>query len=91
MLESTSSGICCAMGECTVSALATISQAARLAPGTWPEWHFIRTTSCWRDCRRQLEGLTAKEIGETENHSLMILTARYFANQLLYQRDRNPS
>jgi hypothetical protein len=28
------------------------------------------------------------DIGETENHILMILTARYLTNQLLYQRDR---
>ena len=27
------------------------------------------------------------DIGETENHILMILTARYLTNQLLYQRD----
>lgn len=27
-------------------------------------------------------------IGETENHILMILTARYLTNQLLYQRDK---
>jgi hypothetical protein len=29
-------------------------------------------------------------IGETENHILMILTARYLTNQLLYQRDPDP-
>jgi hypothetical protein len=29
-------------------------------------------------------------IGETENHILMILTARYLTNQLLYQRDHLP-
>jgi len=29
------------------------------------------------------------DIGETENHILMIQTARYLTNQLLYQRDRN--
>jgi hypothetical protein len=28
------------------------------------------------------------DIGETENHILMIVTARYLTNQLLYQRDR---
>jgi hypothetical protein len=28
-----------------------------------------------------------KSIGETENHILMIMTARYLTNQLLYQRD----
>ncbi|HEY0174215.1 MAG TPA: hypothetical protein VGB98_24580 [Pyrinomonadaceae bacterium] len=28
------------------------------------------------------------EVGETENHILMIQTARYLTNQLLYQRDR---
>ena len=28
-----------------------------------------------------------KNIGETENHILMIMTARYLTNQLLYQRD----
>jgi len=36
-------------------------------------------------------GLTSvklKRIGETENHILMIMTARYLINQLLYQRDR---
>jgi hypothetical protein len=27
-----------------------------------------------------------KSIGETENHILMIMTARYLTNQLLYQR-----
>jgi hypothetical protein len=30
-------------------------------------------------------------IGETENHILMIHTARYLSNQLLYQRDHDPS
>ncbi|MEK0155163.1 hypothetical protein [Arthrobacter oryzae] len=29
-------------------------------------------------------------IGETENHILCILTARYLTNQLLYQRDHDP-
>ena len=29
-----------------------------------------------------------KSIGETENHILMIMTARYLTNQLLYQRDQ---
>jgi hypothetical protein len=29
------------------------------------------------------------DIGETENHILMILTARYLTNQLLYQRDHD--
>lgn len=29
-------------------------------------------------------------IGETENHILMIQTARYLTNQLLYQREQNP-
>ena len=29
-------------------------------------------------------------IGETENHILTILTARYLTNQLLYQRDHDP-
>jgi hypothetical protein len=28
-----------------------------------------------------------KRVGETENHILMIMTARYLTNQLLYQRD----
>jgi hypothetical protein len=31
------------------------------------------------------------DIPETENHVLMIATARYLTNQLLYQRDQNPS
>jgi hypothetical protein len=31
-----------------------------------------------------------KDIGETENHILMIATARYLTNQLLFQRDRDP-
>ena len=31
-----------------------------------------------------------QRIGETENHILMIATARYLTNQLLYQRDHNP-
>ena len=35
-------------------------------------------------------GGIAQRIGETENHSLMVLTARYLTNQLLYQRDHNP-
>jgi hypothetical protein len=30
---------------------------------------------------------TKKDIGETENHILMILTARYLTNQLLFQRE----
>lgn len=30
-----------------------------------------------------------KDIGETENHILMMLTTRYLTNQLLYQRDRD--
>lgn len=29
-------------------------------------------------------------LGETENHNITILTARYLTNQLLYQRDPNP-
>lgn len=33
----------------------------------------------------------AKRIGETENHILTIHTARYLTNQLLYQRDHDPS
>ena len=32
----------------------------------------------------------AADIPETENHDVMILTARYLTNQLLYQRDPNP-
>ena len=32
-------------------------------------------------------GFDAKRLGETENHILMILTARYLTNQLLYQRN----
>ena len=32
-----------------------------------------------------------KRIGETENHILTIHTARYLANQLLYQRHRHPA
>jgi hypothetical protein len=32
-----------------------------------------------------------KRIGETENHILTIHTARYLTNQLLYQRDHDPS
>jgi hypothetical protein len=35
-------------------------------------------------------GITHKDIGETENHILMINTARYLTNQLLYQRDHHP-
>lgn len=35
-------------------------------------------------------GLHHVRIGETENHILMILTARYLTNQLLYQRDHDP-
>lgn len=35
-------------------------------------------------------GITHKNIGETENHILMINTARYLTNQLLYQRDHHP-
>ena len=31
-----------------------------------------------------------KTLGETENHILMIHTARYLTNQLLYQRDQDP-
>jgi hypothetical protein len=36
-------------------------------------------------------GVNLGDIPETENHVLMIATARYLTNQLLYQRDRDPS
>lgn len=35
--------------------------------------------------------INVKRIGETENHILTIHTARYLTNQLLYQRDHDPS
>jgi len=35
--------------------------------------------------------IKVKRIGETENHILTIHTARYLTNQLLYQRDHDPS
>ncbi len=35
--------------------------------------------------------IDVKRVGETENHILMILTARYLTNQLLYQRNPNLS
>jgi hypothetical protein len=34
-----------------------------------------------------LTNISLKRIGETENHILTIMTARYLTNQLLYQRD----
>jgi hypothetical protein len=36
-------------------------------------------------------GVKLADIPETENHVLMIATARYLTNQLLYQRDHDPS
>jgi hypothetical protein len=36
-------------------------------------------------------GVNVHTIPETENHVLMIATARYLTNQLLYQRDHDPS
>lgn len=38
-----------------------------------------------------LAGLNVGDYPETENHVLMIATARYLTNQLLYQRDQNPA
>jgi hypothetical protein len=36
-------------------------------------------------------GVHIRDIPETENHVLMIATIRYLTNQLLYQRDHDPS
>lgn len=47
-------------------------------PGDWARAGFISPLGAHKD------------IGETENHILMILTARYFSNQLLYQRTQSP-
>ena len=47
-------------------------------PGDWPRAGFVSPLGYHVD------------IGETENHILMITTARYLTNQLLHQRDPNP-
>ena len=44
----------------------------------------------WRRAGFVSPGGYKTDIDETENHVLMIVTARYLTNQLLYPRDRNP-
>ncbi|GAC1653976.1 MAG: hypothetical protein NVS4B3_17520 [Gemmatimonadaceae bacterium] len=50
------------------------------APNDWDRAGFINPLS--------LGFVTHRNIGETENHILMIATVRYLTNQLLFQRDR---
>lgn len=60
-------------------------------PNDWSRAGYIEIPIPIIDIFIDIINFKVKRIGETENHILTIHTARYLTNQLLYQRDHDPS
>jgi hypothetical protein len=59
-------------------------------PDDWDSAGYMEVVIPILDIFINIVNLKFKRIGETENHVLMINTARYLSNQLMYQRNPDP-